>query len=90
VAAATGDGSCLFAFFLQLAMTIGAHAVVGLAQIAAAGVQIRLQPKAGAVLVALTTLDPFGILFQLSLVHRVLSTFKPVVAGAAFDLGVYV
>jgi hypothetical protein len=51
-------------------------------------VQIRLEPKAGLILVACGTLDTLGTFIKLHFVYNVLSILEPMMTNAAFYSGV--
>jgi hypothetical protein len=60
--------------------------MICLLQVALGCIQVRLEPKAGFILVTRTAFYAFCIFFQFTLIHNVLSAFEPVVAVSALDL----
>jgi hypothetical protein len=84
----TGNRARRFVLFGDLSMTTCAHAVISLLQCSLCWVQIRLESKAGLMLMARGALYAFSIFFQFSLIHDVLTIFETVMALAAFDTGI--
>jgi hypothetical protein len=88
MAFATGYWARLLFISRELSMATCAHPMVCLLQGSFSRVQVRLEAKAGLILMTGGTLNALCIFFKFRLVHNVLTTLKQVVTIAALDFGI--